>query len=410
MGKNLKIVVEFFYPDVDADAQFAYDLAKGFTERGENVQVICQRGLKFVKFLHSELKKSEVIHGIEIHRLPDAFSNRTLIQKFLRHSLFYISLVVKLFNSTSRNSRLLVVSTPPYNGFIAALIKAFKNYKYFFAIKDIYPDVMVSNNIIKNNGLIYRFLNWATQISYRYAENVFTLGPYMTEKIRNKVKADNKVVEIPNWGFDELYPMERKNNPLVEELNLKGKFIVLYSGNHGYGHEFETVLESAKILSKDYNDIYFVFIGGGVRFNEIQEYKRNNPDANILTFDYLPFEKLNYGLNLADVSIITMRNNWKGMMVPSKTYGIMAVGSPIVYIGPESDISWTIERFKCGYIVKNGNVDEFIKRIKELYNNKKLRKNMGLKARRGFEKEYTKKKIMEKYLSVLNSNKREEIN
>jgi len=406
MGKNLKIVVEFFYPDVDADAQFAYDLAKGFTERGENVQVICQRGLKFVELLHGNLKKSEVIHGIEIHRLPDAFSNRTLIQKFLRHSLFYISLIVKLFNSTSRDSRLLIISTPPYNGFIAAILKAFKNYRYFFAIKDVYPDVMVSNNIIKNNGLTYRLLNWATKVSYRYADNVFTLGPFMTEKIRDKVKVNNKVVEIPNWGFDELYPLEKKDNPLAGEFNLKDKFIVLYSGNHGYGHEFETLLIGAKRLSKEYDDIYFIFIGGGVRFNEIQEFKKNNPDAHILTYDYLPFEKLNYGLNLADVSLITMRNNWKGMMVPSKTYGIMAVGSPIVYVGPRSDISWTIEKFNLGYIVNNGNVDEFIKRIKELYHNKKLRKTLGMKARRGFEEEYTKKKIMGKYLSVLNSHKR----
>jgi len=406
MGKNLKIVVEFFYPDVDADAQFAYDLAKGFTERGENVQVICQRGLKFVELLQDKLKKSEVIQGIEIHRLPDAFSNKTLIQKFLRHSVFYISLIAKLINSTSRNSRLLIISTPPYNGFIAALIKAFKNYRYFFAIKDVYPDVMVSNNIIKNNGLTYRLLNWATKVSYRYADNIFTLGPFMTEKIRDKVKVNNKVVEIPNWGFEELYPLNKKENPLIEKFNLKDKFVVLYSGNHGYGHEFETLLLGAKRLSREYDDIYFVFIGGGVRFNEIQEFKKNNPDVHILSYDYLPFEQLNYGLNLADVSLITMRNNWKGMMVPSKTYGIMAVGSPIVYVGPRSDISWAIEKFNCGYIVNNGNVDEFIKRIKELYYNKKLRKTLGMKARRGFEEEYTKKKIMEKYLSVLNSHKR----
>ena len=398
---NITLISQFFYPDIDSDAQFSYDLARGLVERGTRVCVICQRGLKDVSKDRKKLKKRENINGIDIHRLPDAFSNKTLLQKLLRHSLFYLALFYKLINSTSRDSLLLVISAPPYNGFLAALTKIFKNHRYFYAIKDVYPDVMVSNNLIENGELIYRFLNIATKVSYRYADRVFSLGPYMTERIRKKVTDNNKIVEIPNWGFEELYPMPKKDNPLIEELNLKDKFIVLYSGNHGYGHEFDTLLSSAKRLSKEYDDIYFIFIGGGVRFNEIQEFKDNNPDSHILTFDYLPIERLNYGLNLADVSIITMRDNWEGIMVPSKTYGIMAVGSPIVYIGPESDISLTVKKFNCGFNVKNGNVDEFVKRIKELYHNKELRNSLGERARKGFEKEYTKSKIMERYTSAM---------
>ena len=401
MRDSVTIISQFFYPDIDADAQFAYDLAREMVKRGYKVRVICQRGLKDVAKTREPLKKRENMNGIDIHRLPDAFSNKTLLQKFLRHSLFYLTLFLKLLNSTSRDSILLVISAPPYNGFLAALTKIFINYRYFYAIKDVYPDVMVSNNLIENDGLIYRFLNMATKISYRYADRVFSLGSYMTERIRNKVTDNNKIIEIPNWGFEELYPVQKKDNPLIGELNLNDKFIVLYSGNHGYGHEFDTVLEGAKRLSKEYDDIYFIFIGGGVRFNELQEFKDNNPDAHILIFDYLPFEQLNYGLNLGDISIITMRDKWEGIMVPSKIYGIMAVGSPIVYVGPESDISLTIEKCNCGFNIKNGNVDEFIKRIKELYHNKELRAILGGRARRGFEEEYTKKKIMDRYLYVL---------
>lgn len=403
MRDSVTIINQFFHPDLDADAQFAYDLAKGIVERGQNVHVICQRGFKDVDSVQEILKKKEVVNGIEIHRLPDAFSNKTLFQKFLRHSLFYISLIIELLINTSRNSRIFVISNPPYNGFITAILKAFINYRYLFALKDVYPDIMSSYGIIEKNGLIYRFLDWAVKIAYRYADRIFSLGPYMSKRIRNKGVREDKIVEIPNWGFDGLYPIKRENNPLLSEMGLKDKFIILYSGNHGYGHEFDTVLEGAKRMSREFDDIFFVFIGGGSRFKEVQSFKDKNPDANILTFDYLPFEKLNYGLNLAHISLITMREGWEGVIVPSKIYGIMAIGSPIVYIGSDGDTSWTIEKHNCGFIIQNGSVDKFIERIKEFYQNEELRREMGKNARRGFEEEYTKKHIMDRYISLLSS-------
>ena len=397
----ITIINQFFYPDVDADAQFAYDIAKGLVEKGYRVQVVCQRGLKNVDSAEKLLKKKESVKGIEIHRLPDAFSNRNLLQKFLRHSLFYLALLVKLSTSTSRQNSLLVISNPPYSGFITTIMKAFKHYRYFFAVKDVYPDAMVSYDIIEKDGFIYRLLDWAIKISYRHADKILSLGPYMTKRIKDKGIDEDKILEIPNWGFEGLYSLERKDNPFIGKMGLKDKFVVLYSGNHGLGHKFDTVLEGAKQLSRDFDDVYFVFIGGGKRFNEVKAFSDENPDAHILTFDYLPMEQLNYGLNLADVSLITMRDNWEGVIVPSKIYGIMAVGSPIVYVGPDSDTSWTIEKHNCGFVVRSGSVDEFVEKIKELYYNEELRKEMASNARKGFEKEYTKEKGIERYLSVL---------
>jgi len=396
---KLIIINQFFYPDIDVDAQFAYDLAKGFVEKGYKVRVLCQRSLK--DDTSKTLKRKETINGIEIYRLPNAFSNINFIRRFIRHIFFYIGLLIKLVSSTSRDSRLLIATSPPLNGLIAAIIKPFKNFKYLLAVKDVYPDAMVSLGIIKYNGLIYKILNLAIEISYRKANKILSLGSYMTKRIKNKGVGKDKIVEIPNWGFDHLCPLAREENTFIEKMNLEGKFIVLYSGNHGYGHEFDTVLEGAKRLSTEYDDIYFVFIGGGKRFNEIKDFRRDNPDANILMFSYLPFEKLNYGLNLAHISLITMRDKWEGVMVSSKTYGIMAVGSPIVYVGPESDTSLTIKKYNCGFIIRNGCVNDFVDKIKKLYHNEKLRKEMGSNARNGYENEFTKNKVIDKYLAVL---------
>ncbi len=401
MKDSMTIINQFFYPDVDANAQFAYDLAKGLIKKGFKVRVVCQRGLKFRRDTEEKAKNIEKINGIEIHRLPDAFSHKNLSMKFLRHLLFYFFLFLKLLSFTSKNSKLLVISNPPFSAFIAAILKPFKQYKYFFMIQDVYPDAMASYGIIKNISFTYRLLDIAEKFACKHSEKIFTLGHYMTKRINDKGISKEKIIEIPNWGFDNLSPVKKTENPLIAEMNLRDRFIILYSGNHGTGHEFNTILKGTVELSKKYKDIYFLFIGGGARFNEIKKFRKEHPEANIRTFDYLPFEKLNYGLNLADISLVTMRKGWEGVIVPSKIYGIMAVGSPVVYVGPESDISWTIEKYKCGFNVENGDTESFIQNIEELYQKENLRKKMGKKARKSFEENFKFEKALKKYIDIL---------
>jgi len=401
MKDSIIIINQFFYPDVDANAQFAYDLAKGFVEKGFKVRVICQKGLKERKGVGEKTKVIEKINEIEIHRLPDAFSHKTLSMKFMRHLLFYFFLFSKLLFFVSGNSRILVISNPPFSAFITAILKPFKQYKYFFMIQDVYPDAMVAYGIIKNSSFTYRLLDITKKFACEHSEKTFTLGHYMTKRINDKGIGKEKIIEIPNWGFDHLSPVRKTENPLIEEMNLKDRFVILYSGNHGTGHEFDTVLKGAVKLSEKFKDICFLFIGGGVKFNEVKKFIKKHPETNILTFDYLPFERLNYGLNLADISLVTMQKGWDGIIVPSKIYGTMAVGSPVVYVGPESDISRTIKKYKFGFNVENGNVEDFIQKIEELYQKENLRKEMGRKAREAFEKNFTFDIALKKYIEAL---------
>ena len=63
--------------------------------------------------------------------------------------------------------------------------------------------------------------------------------------------------------------------------------------------------------------------------------------AFIITDTWITSPETNYvfSLALADIHLLTLKNEMVGVAVPSKLYGIMAAGKPVVMIGPEASES-----------------------------------------------------------------------
>ena len=67
---------------------------------------------------------------------------------------------------------------------------------------------------------------------------------------------------IPNWENAQQFPADAQVTPWpgIKELGLSDQFVVLYLGNAGYGHEFDTVLNAAERLRDE--PVTFLFVGG----------------------------------------------------------------------------------------------------------------------------------------------------
>ena len=81
-----------------------------------------------------------------------------------------------------------------------------------------------------------------------------------------------KVNVVPLWVDTQKFrPLSKQDNEFVKTHNLENKFVVMYSGNQGRGHDFETILKTANYL-KNYKDIIFLFIGDGSQNKYIRNY------------------------------------------------------------------------------------------------------------------------------------------
>ena len=57
-------------------------------------------------------------------------------------------------------------------------------------------------------------------------------------------------------------------------------------------------------------------------------------------------------LAAADFHLIALRTGWEGIVVPSKFFGALAMGRPVIYAGaPQSNITQWIQEHRLGHIL-----------------------------------------------------------
>ncbi len=408
---SLTILSRIFYPQEYSTGQTLTELSEVLTEKGVDVSVYAgppvsfDRKSKFPKFINYK--------GIKVYRIKGAsFSKNNLFGRIINDFTYIISMFFTLLFKKVE-SPLLVLTNPPLLGFIAVLIKKIKKIKFIYLIFDVYPDTAIRLRIIKKNGIIEKIWNNLNDLIFKNAEYVVVIGRDMKKIIINKFEAKNiekrKIVYIPIWTDDRKFlNFNPKDNPLMKKFDLTNKFVVLYSGNLGKFHDIETIMSSASILDKKYDDIIFLFIGEGYKKEYAINFVNKHNLRNCIFSTFLPKRDYPYVLKLSDIAIVSLLPGQEGLSVPSKTFSYWAAGLPVIAIMSEhSEIGYIIKEYKAGFIVKPGNYLSVVNIIEKLYMNKEMIKKIGSRGEKLIKDDYNLNIISEKYIELINRLKEE---
>ncbi len=159
----------------------------------------------------------------------------------------------------------------------------------------------------------------------------------------------------------------------------------LYSGNLGLGHDLETIVRAvSKLNGRVALTVHLV--GTGKARPLLEELVRQLGLANVEFHLPVPLQSLPVLLRKGDIHLVSQRDGTQGLIVPSKIYGILAIGRPTVFIGPkDSEVSTIIRESNSGITVRPGDVHGTAKAILDLALNKKLRMTMGMRARKYYQ-------------------------
>ena len=123
---------------------------------------------------------------------------------------------------------------------------------------------------------------------------------------------------------------------------------------------------------------------------------------NVRFLPYQPKEKLRYSLTCSDVSMVCLDRGVEGLSVPSKYYGILASGRPVIALmAGHSEVAMSIRESGCGYVVPPGNPDALADRIRYLFDHPDVAREMGKKSRESLERSYSRRIVARKYLELL---------
>jgi hypothetical protein len=350
---RLLIISQVYVPDPAAVGQHLADVAEEMARRGWHPVVFTsERG-------YDDPTRSypvrEYRSGVDIRRLPfSSFGKRSISIRLVAQCLFLAqALFMGLF--APKPDVILVSTSPPFAGFTGALLSWMRRVPFVWWVMDINPDQMIATGKIPATSLAVTLFHWLNRITLRMATKVVTLDDFMARRLEAKEPIGNRLVVIPPWSHaeppDAALPAE---NTFRRRHGLEGKFVVMYSGNHALQHPLDTLLDTAASFEHD-PKIVFVFVGGGAGKVEVE--RRIEAGAkNLRSLPYQPLVQLQETLAAADVHVVSMGNNMVGIVHPCKIYGILAIGRPVLFIGPlESHVGQIVGSHRLGWQVDHGN-------------------------------------------------------
>ncbi|TLY35811.1 MAG: glycosyltransferase family 4 protein [Nitrospirae bacterium] len=175
----------------------------------------------------------------------------------------------------------------------------------------------------------------------------------------------------------------------------------MYSGNLGVVHEMDSVAQIIRQLQMMPN-VCFLFVGDGSGKVRLEELVRREGLNNVRFVGYQEKEDLRYSLSAGDIHLVTLRSDMAGLSVPSKVYGIMAVGRPVIFIGPEeSEVAILIRESLCGEVFDPVNHEKAGRAILDLAQDPRRREYLGAEGRRYFEMVLDKKFAIPRFQAAL---------
>ena len=350
---TLLLVEQYFYPDGWGGAEIPRDIAIGLRQAGFEVDVLCSKD-QYAPLAPGEARQDPTSFGIRIIRVPRILPGSIHRFKLLRIVWFCAYALPRLLFHprvdlyVTQTNPLLVVPT-------VAIASALRRKPFVIVAQDLYPEALFASGLSASGSLQGRWLQRLFSWSYRRASRVAALGNFMRRRILEKGVDQQRVHTISNWATGDIRPVEPRANPLRTEWGVGERFVVLYSGNMGVSHEFETLLHGVRRAVAAGANTALVFIGGGVRLPQVRALVSGLGLSDRVIFrDFVPAEVLSLSLGIADLAVVTLRAGFEGIVVPSKLLGYMARGIPVLYIGPDSDTAEIVRTGACGICCSPG--------------------------------------------------------
>ena len=388
--KKILIYAHYYYPDVASTGQILQDLAEEMIDEFD-VTIICAvpsyTGKISAQYKYKKIY-NEKINGVNIVRVAvPEFSKTNKISR-LRNLLKYFINACMATKHVGEQDYVLAISQPPIIGGVLGLYG--KNHircsngdepKFIYCIQDFNPEQIEATAYIRLKFVLKlaKFLDMKT---CRQANLIITVGRDLISTLKQRFANEKMPMPaykmINNW-IDEkqIYPLPANDEGVIEfkrKYGLINKFVIMYSGNIGLYYDLEGII---KVLgdymtssANDNREVIFAFVGEGSVLGKLKEYKAENNLNNIVFIPYQEKEKLIYSLNAADVHWCVNAMGIKGVSCPSKFYGIIGVGKPVIGVLEQgSEIEMLIKEIGCGICAEPGDYAAIRRNIKWFIDN-----------------------------------------
>ena len=317
----------YFPPDTSATAKMAFSMVEPLSER-HAVTVLCGRpSYDPTERRPWRFSRSETLEHLQIIRVGSTDYPRIQMKRRVLNYLSYVALAVPraLFIPCDV---ILAMTDPPFQGIVGAFVAMLKRKPYVYNIRDLYPDMALGGSLVKP-GLLARVWEELHRWALRRTDCVIVLGDDMRARIVAK-GVDAARVTVVRDGAEIPTAEPPVDNEVVRKIRGDARFVLVHAGNLGFYGAWNTLLAAAKELQRD--GVRLVFVGEGAQSQQIAAAAKEI--SNVVFLPFFASSKIPSVLAAADMHVITVRRGLEGVVVPSKMYGILVAGKPILAVAP----------------------------------------------------------------------------
>lgn len=387
----------YYPPDTSATAKMAATVVQALSER-HDVTVLCGRP----SYDPSErrpwrLSQTESTGRVKVLRVGSTDYPRFAMKRRVLNYLTYVGLAIPraLF---VRCDVVLAMTDPPFAGIVGVIVALLKNKPYIYNIRDLYPDMAVGGSIVEP-GLLSRVWEKMHRWALRRATRVIVLGEDMRARIVAK-GVNPAHIEIVRDGAEIAppgAPLPELDQEVIRAIRGEDKFVLLHAGNLGFYGAWETLISAVRALEQD--GVGLVFVGEGAERSRVESLARDARNIRFLSF--FPASKIPSVLSAPDAHLITVKRGLEGVVVPSKMYGILAAGKPIVAVAPQETDAVSLG-IKHGFAASSDpdSPESTASVIRALANDPVKLQSMGAAAR-AIAPEYDRVKELRKFVKII---------
>ena len=364
---KILLLNQAFYPDVVSTAQHLTDAALALAERGHQVTVVSSS--RAYDDPNRRFAPHENWRGVEIHRVSStSFGKGAKWRRAADFASFIVASCWRLL-WLPRQDAVVALTSPPLISFIGAWFTKLRGGKLFYWVMDLNPDEAIAAGWLREDSLTARGLQWMSRFSLRRAEKIIVLDRFMHARVEAKGIAPEKIMVLPPWSHDDAARFDAAGRERFRQAHgLADKFVVMYSGNHSPCHPLDTLLQAAQRLAGE-PQFAFLFVGGGSEFGKVKRFAAEQKLGNILCLPYQPLNQLSGSLSAADLHVVVMGDPFVGTIHPCKIYNVLAVGAPVLGIGPEpshlADILAQVVSAVCARVA-HGDAEACVREVRRI--------------------------------------------
>lgn len=415
--KKLLIYAHYYIPDTASTGQILRELAEGMLDKFD-ITVICvvpsylgtiEEKYKIKKYYEEEF------YGVKVLRIRVPEFSKTNKMSRVKNIISYFFGAMAATFKVGKMDYVLSISQPPIlGGLLGVWGKWMKHAKFIYNIQDFNPEQVLAVGYTKNK-FITDVMMWFDKFSCKRSNLIITVGRDLVETVEKRFKGKKvpKTVMINNWiNEKEIYPLPENNEKVVafkKKYGLDGKFVIMYSGNIGLYYDLKNLIKVVEKFNHgtktaDGREVVFAFVGAGSMLETLENYVVEHHMENSVFIPYQDKKDLIYSLNAGDVHWCVNAKGIKGVSCPSKAYGIMAAGKPIIgVLESGTEVRGLIQDCNCGKCCEPGDYVKVADIIRWYIENANIDevKQMGKNGRKYLEEKLTRDVSVNRYVEEI---------